>query len=161
MTEDNSAFSATIKAGGGFEAPWIVIRANTAEELKARLHEAYSGLVGPLLATAEVFANEYQGGSKPAATPNPGNQSFGNQSQGSSNGFGGQANTGGNQGGGGFGGNQGGGTPEPTHVPRPHCAHGEMAWKSGNRKADNKPYAFWTCQSNDRNNQCKPEFPPR
>ncbi len=159
MTEENAALCATIKAGAGYDAPWIVVRANNPDELAQRLN-AVANLTGPLVAAAQVLQGEWGG---QQAQPNPGNQSFGGQNQGSSNGFG--NGNGGNQGGGGFGGNQnanqGGGTPEPTNIQRPHCAHGEMLWKSGNRKADNKPYAFWTCQSNDRNNQCKPEFPPR
>lgn len=159
MTEDNAALTATIKAGAGYDAPWIVVRADNPQQLQERLN-AVANLTGPLVAAAQVLQGEWSGQQGGGQT-NPGSQNFGNQNQG-----GGWS---GNQGNGGYSGNsggnqnanQGGGTPEPTHVPRPHCAHGEMLWKSGNRKADNKPYAFWTCQSNDRNNQCKPEFPPR
>jgi len=148
MSEENAAFTATIKAGPGFEAPWIVVRGNTAEELKQRLHEAYSGLVGPLLATAEVFASEYQGAVKPANTTqsNPGSQNFG-----------------GSQGNGGFNGNQqgsnqgGGGTPGGN---APSCAHGPMQWKEGRSQAG-KDYAGHFCTSRDRNSQCPPVWPPK
>lgn len=110
-------------------------------------------------------------GSTPNGSQGGGSQNFnqgngggfgGNQNSGG-NGFGGGGNQGGgyNNGGGGGGSQQGGGTPEPTHVPRPHCLHGEMVWRSGIGKQSNKAYAMWTCTSNDRNNQCKPEFPPR
>lgn len=146
MTEDNAALTATIKAGAGYDAPWIVVRADNPQQLAERLN-AVANLTGPLVAAAQVLQGEWSG---QQAQPNPGSQNFGNQNQGG--GWGG--NSGGNQ-----NSNQGGGTPEPPG--RPNCAHGPMEWKSGNRKADNKPYAFWTCTSSDRNNQCKVQFPPR
>lgn len=38
------------------------------------------------------------------------------------------------------------------------CAHGEMAFKSGVSKSSGKPYKGFFCPSNDRNNQCPPQF---
>lgn len=37
MANSESAFTVNIKAGGSFDAPWIIVKANTVEKLKERL----------------------------------------------------------------------------------------------------------------------------
>lgn len=39
----------------------------------------------------------------------------------------------------------------------PTCAHGARSWKSGTSK-NGKPYNGWFCTSNDRDNQCPPQW---
>jgi hypothetical protein len=161
VTEDNAALTATIKAGAGYDAPWIVVRADNPQQLAERLN-AVANLTGPLVAAAQVLQGEWSG-QQGGGQANPGNQGFGGNQGGGNGGFSGQGNGGynGNQNQGGGGGQQGGGGGTPEPPGRPNCAHGEMLWKTGKRKLDSKAYAMWTCQSRDRNNQCKPEFPPR
>lgn len=155
MTEDNAALTATIKAGAGYDAPWIVIRANTPDELAQRLNAVTNGLVsGPLVAAAQVLQGEW-GGQQGGGQTNPGSQNFGGQNQGSSNGFAGQGNGGYN---GNPGANQGGGAPGGQTR---NCAHGQMQWKAGTSKASGKDYAGWFCTSRDRNNQCPPVWPDK
>lgn len=144
MTEDNAALTATIKAGAGYDAPWIVVRADDPQQLAERLNAVANGLTGPLVAAAQVLQGEWGG---QQAQPNPGSQNFGNQNQGG--GWGG--NSGGNQGGG--GGAPGGQTQT--------CAHGQMQWKAGTSKTSGKDYAGWFCPSKDRNNQCSPVWPEK
>lgn len=36
-----AAFTATIKSGSGYDAPWIIIKADTALELKDRINELH------------------------------------------------------------------------------------------------------------------------
>jgi hypothetical protein len=37
VTDENAALTATLKAGGGYDAPWLVVRADTPEQLTTRL----------------------------------------------------------------------------------------------------------------------------
>jgi hypothetical protein len=70
LTDDNAPLTATLKAGAGFDAPWLVVRANNPAELAQRLNAVIDGTVtGPLVAAAQVLASEYSG-----AAPTPAQQ---------------------------------------------------------------------------------------
>src|SRR5690606_7328442 len=73
MSDDSTPLVATLKAGAGFDAPWLVVRANNPAELAQRLNAVIDGTVtGPLVAAAQVLANEYSGGGgAPAPTQQP------------------------------------------------------------------------------------------
>lgn len=36
---DNAPYTVTLKAGSGYDAPWIIVKADTADQLVARLNE--------------------------------------------------------------------------------------------------------------------------
>lgn len=59
--------------------------------------------------------------------------------------------------GGGQAGKPAGATQAPNGETAPTCAHGTMVWKSGISKAGNT-YKGYFCPSQDRDNQCKPQF---
>lgn len=125
MSEDNATFTATIKAGPGYEAPWIVVRANTAAEMKDRLREAYSDLVGPLVATAQVYATEY--GSFKGGGGNPGGQTFQGQGNGGFNG-----NT-----------NPGNGEEHPTGAGNRHVETHPKGWGTFEHNHPDAPATMW------------------
>lgn len=88
MTDDNAPLTATLKAGAGYDAPWLVVRANNPAELAQRLNAVIDGTVtGPLVAAAQVLASEYSGAApapaqQPQQTfqqPPAQNQGFGQQ----------------------------------------------------------------------------------
>lgn len=68
MTEpapDNSRISATLKGGPGFDAPWVVVRANSASEVNDALMDLdATGTYGAVADSAVNFQNAYM-----AATP--------------------------------------------------------------------------------------------
>ncbi len=79
MTEptDNSRISATLKGGPGFDAPWVVVRANSASEINDALMDLDASGTYPAVADSAVtFQNAYikaTPGSQaaPAAVSNP------------------------------------------------------------------------------------------
>lgn len=129
MSEENSAFSATLKGGASFDSPWLVIRADTAAQLKERLREAYSDLVGPLVLTANVFAEEYSGG-KPAPVTAPAPvQNFAPAQQ-----------------------------AAPTGGQAPVCVHGTTKWVEA-RPDSGKTWKGWFCPApREATDKCKPIF---
>lgn len=75
MTDDNdyAPLSVTLKAGPGYEAPWIVVRGDNTEQVSQLLRDIWkNNLGGAVIATAQTLHNEYAGGptAKPA-TPTP------------------------------------------------------------------------------------------
>lgn len=68
MTYTEAPFVVTVKGGGNNNAPWIVVRGDTADEVEARLRDVYK--LGPAaIATASAFANEWAAESGGAAAP--------------------------------------------------------------------------------------------
>jgi hypothetical protein len=69
MTTEDSTYTATFKAGTGFDAPWLVVRANDEAELETCLrvleNNTTFGTIGRL---AKNFAGQYQLGSQLGAT---------------------------------------------------------------------------------------------
>lgn len=130
MTEDTAAFTATIKAGSGYDAPWIVIRANTADELKNLLRQAHDGLSVPLTLTAQVFQADWSGATPPQGQAH--NHGFGTGSQSNGDEHPTGQGGGGNQGGGSGGNietNKWGGTFEWNHPQAPDTRYGKKVLK--------------------------------
>lgn len=67
MTYTEAPFVATIKGSGNHDAPWIVVRGDTADELEARLRDVYK-VGSAVVATASAFRNEWatESGGQPA-----------------------------------------------------------------------------------------------
>jgi len=57
---ENSTFTATLKAAAGYDAPWLVIRADTEEEALAALQAARQTLLQDIAETADLFAAAYR-----------------------------------------------------------------------------------------------------
>lgn len=67
MTE--SALTVTLKAGGGYEAPWLVIRADTPEQLTQRLDAVIEkGIDAAVILAAQSLAREWGGNTAPAVS---------------------------------------------------------------------------------------------
>jgi hypothetical protein len=134
LTDDNAPLTATLKAGAGFDAPWLVVRANNPAELAQRLNAVIDGTVtGPLVAAAQVLANEYSGAAPtPAQQPQ---QTFQqppaqNQAPAAPQG-GGQVET-----------DRWGGTYEHGRPDAPQTMYGPKVLKRATSQAG-KPYAQW------------------
>lgn len=122
--------SVTLKGGTGFDAPWIVLRAGSPAEALDLLHDdaTVKDLIDRASKVGAYFAS--QGGSKPS-------------------------------------GNDGGGNAQASERParqeapggeKRYCEHGEMRFRSGVSKRTGKPYKMFACPSNDRDNECDPQF---
>lgn len=72
MSYTEAPFVATIKGSGNHDAPWIVVRGDTADELEARLREVYK-VGSAVVATASAFRNEWA--AEAGGTPAPQDQS--------------------------------------------------------------------------------------
>jgi hypothetical protein len=140
LTDDNAALTATLKAGAGYDAPWLVVRADTPTELARRLNAVIDGTVtGPLVAAAQVLANEYSGGA-PAPTQQP-QQTF-QQPPAQNQGFQQQQAPAAPQGGGQVETDRWGGTYEHGRPDAPQTMHGPKVLKRATSQAG-KPYAQW------------------
>lgn len=127
--------SVTLKAGTGFDSPWIVLRGKTVEDLA----EQFDGQPGSVLAklmtrvakAGEYFATQFSG--QPA-------QPRGNG-----------------------GGQRGGGAPQGAQEApggeKKFCKHGEMEFKSGVSKAG-KAYQLFSCTA-PRDEQCPAQYPDK
>ena len=60
MSEETSVYTGTLKASGGYDAPWLVVRADTSEEFSDALASARSELLQDLAETADLFATAYR-----------------------------------------------------------------------------------------------------
>jgi hypothetical protein len=140
LTDDNAALTATLKAGAGHDAPWLVVRANNPAELAQRLNAVIDGTVtGPLVAAAQVLAAEYGGAGAPAPARQP-QQTF-QQPQAQNQGFQQQAPAA-PQGGGQVETDRWGGTYEHGRPDAPQTMHGPKVLKRATSQAG-KPYAQW------------------
>lgn len=150
MTEQTRPeVNVTLKAGAGYEAPWITVKGFDPEQVNAALEGiAQRGVLATAAKVAAEFAGIYSAaagvGAQPVAVQGTDQQAtWGAQPQ--------QA---------------GPTTPAPQAPapqaqgapgPGPVCAHGPRVWKEGTSKAGN-PYKMWSCPSRDRNAQCPPEW---
>lgn len=70
MSEDSSAYTATFKAGKGYEAPWLVIRADSSEVLHDRIMAAReAALFATIGSVAKDFESAYLVGNKLGGEP--------------------------------------------------------------------------------------------
>ncbi|QAY17487.1 hypothetical protein SEA_DAISHI_52 [Mycobacterium phage Daishi] len=128
----------TFKGGTGFDAPWIVIHAES-------LQDAYEQMVGDNGALLGELFTRVQNAGQAFAKLAPQQAA-----------------------GGGNGGSRGGGTQRQSNAPQAaqeapngekrYCAHGEMKFRSGVSKKTGKPYQMFVCQSGDRNDECDAQF---
>lgn len=145
MSDDsgNAAISITLKAGQGYDSPWVVIRADDPQAALNRLNAV--GQLGILARTAEV-ATELQGvyaAARPVQNGGIGATAVaveGTQAQAGWSSGGGQQAA------------QSGGTPSPR------CQHGERVFREGVSKKTGKPYKAWYCPNPNRDAQCAPEW---
>ncbi|AVJ50796.1 hypothetical protein SEA_OLANP_52 [Mycobacterium phage OlanP] len=127
----------TFKGGTGFDAPWIVIHAES-------LQDAYEQMVGENGALlGELFTRVQNAGQafaklapQPAGGGNGGSRGGSTQRQSNAP----QA------------------AQEAPNGEKRYCAHGEMKFKSGVSKKNGKPYQMFVCQSGDRNDECDAQF---
>lgn len=122
----------TFKESGGYDAAWVVIRAASVSSANAILDD-FDGLSALLNKTKQV-AGFFRGGA-----PSQGN------------------------GGGGGGARKSNAPAAAQQAPngeKRYCSHGEMEYKTGNRKSDGKPYALFSC-TGPRDEQCKAQYPSK
>lgn len=55
MSDESLPFKATLKAGAGYEAPWVTVDAATGAELVARLDELTQDVLAKVTDTASLF----------------------------------------------------------------------------------------------------------
>jgi len=122
----------TFKGGAGFDAPWIVIHAESLEDAYDQVTEENAKLLADLMGKVQSAG-----------------QHFVKLGGGSPNSNGGQ-NSGGRRG-------APQGAQEAPNGEERYCAHGKMQFKSGVSKAGNTYKGFF-CPSRDRNEQCKAQF---
>ena len=74
-TTTENGITATIKAGSGFDAPWLVFRAANADALNEQLHDAaLRDVVAQTVVVANAFAKEFTGSQPVQAAPQGGNR---------------------------------------------------------------------------------------
>lgn len=136
MAQDGYPLSVTLKAGTGFDSPWIVVYGTTPDEVQAKLEAVHGGLIQATIEAANALkaannAAPLLAGGQPApqATPNP---------------------------------PQNGGWSQPAQQQAPPQQHGGgvrlhpegkacgmcnsvLQFKEVNRKSDGKTFKFWTC----------------
>lgn len=133
---------ATLKAGGGYDAPWLTVAGTTASEVAFKLKEvvdqdlaevvahAARRLAGVWTAVDVLGAKPVEAEPVPQPTYQqqaPAQQHYQQPQQ--------QA--------------------APQGQPAPQCRHGARVLKEGTSKAG-KPYSGWMCGGRDRNDQCEP-----
>lgn len=143
MTDETAALTATLKFGGGYADPWLVVRADTAEELVGLLQQAaQAGAVATLAQSAveaqAVYTAARSLGAKPvaveaapqAAPPTPPWQPP-QQAAPTSPAPSAPA------------------APAPAAAPAgaPTCQHGPMVWRTGVSKKTGQPWQAWMCSA--------------
>lgn len=121
----------TLKGGSQHGAPWIVIHAEDASDALNQLTDKFLGQV--IERTSAVSRHFHNKVGDGPSVPQ--------------------------QRGGGQPGKPEGATQAPNSESR-YCKHGEMPWKSGTSR-QGKTYAGWFCSSQDRNDQCDPQWPAK
>lgn len=139
---DSAPLKATLKAGPGYEAPWITVEASTPAELTDRLNGlASGGTFNALTEASKTLLAQYSLGAtieeikpdEPVWATRATDPAYA-QPQ----------------------------APQPPQEPAPQqgagpsCPHGAMVWKQGTGKASGKPYKGWFCPQNQRG--CEPHF---
>lgn len=143
MSENNNGVTVTLKAGQGFEAPWIVIHAESVADAKDQIDQGvFAELAERTVAAAEFFraahnvkkglaANE--AASAPAPQPQQNGPSWsqqGSQQQ----------------------------APPAQQGEGKTCIHGPMTYREGVGKQSGKPYKAYFCAAPKGSAQCSPEF---
>jgi hypothetical protein len=156
VPEFKSGITVTVKAGPGYDAPWIVIHATDAEHAaqliseaqREKLTDAVAGLHNEFAAIEllkrELGATEVKGNGRSYGGGGGGNG--GNRSY---NGGGG-----GNSGGGGGGGAAALNGPPPNHNLATECRHGEKNFVSGVSQKNNKAWFGFDCPQNYKQGEC-------
>lgn len=120
----------TLKGASGYDAPWIVIHADDANDALSQLDDPN---MVELIKKTSVMASGFQRTYKPSSAPASGASAAGSSDR---------------------------KPPVATEAPggaKKYCAHGEMEFKSGISQKTGKPYQFFVCTERDRNAQCKPQ----
>lgn len=151
MTEETAAYTVTLKSGPGYEAPWLVVRGDTAEQVKDLLKGVWeANLGGAVIATASALHSEYQtekqgGNAVPAVVAATGGTVVAETPTYSA--------------------------PTPTPAPSappvqaaapdaaPTCQHGAMSFKSGTSAKTGRAWQAWFCPTpKGTPGQCDPKF---
>ncbi len=146
-TEWNGSVSATFKGNGEYSSAWYVFRAPSVDILADMLEGV--GDIKRLVAAGSAvdqFIKQKEPAGKARASSS--NTAAGQRPNGNSNGGGSNQQR---------RGRPQGATEAPNGEKR-YCDHGEMRWRSGISQAGNT-YAGWYCTSQNRDQQCKPEYP--
>jgi hypothetical protein len=141
-TEWNGSVSATFKGNGEYSSAWYVFRAPSVDGLADMLEDV--GDIKRLVAAGSAV-DQFIKQKEPVKT-RPANTNNGGQ-RGGSSGTNSQQRRG----------RPPGATEAPNGEKR-FCDHGEMRWRSGISQAGNT-YAGWYCTAQNRDQQCKPEYP--
>lgn len=128
VNQTEGKVTVTLKGGAGFDAPWIVVHADNAEDALEQLNDK---ALGALIARTKEVAAYFSGGNgnttqRPAQSQQQGQQRPPQQ--------------------------------QAPNGETKTCQHGEMVFRSGVSKSSGKPYKGFFCPSSDRNDQCKPQF---
>jgi hypothetical protein len=121
----------TLKGGTGYDSPWIVIHAADVDDALAQLKD---DALGELIQRTAQVGKYFAESGKPAGQAAP-------QQQQAPQGRPGQPQ----------------GSQQAPNGEERYCAHGKRQFKSGVNKSG-KPYKAFFCSSQDRNNQCAPEW---
>ena len=151
MSENNNGVTVTLKAGQGFEAPWIVIHAESVADAKDQIDQGvFAELAERTVAAAEFFRaahNVKKGLAANEAASAPAQQNGPSWSQGGSRQDGGASNYATNS-----------GAPAQQGEGKT-CIHGPMTYREGVGKQSGKPYKAYFCAApKGTANQCAPEF---
>lgn len=140
-TNDLNRVRVTLKAGTGYDAPWITVDGANVSDVLSQLNSLE---VPDLLARTVAVAQEFHLGYKPRAATAEAAPSGPNPVPAASPSD----------------------LPEKKRLPagtkfHPEavCNHGwPKYWRQWTRASDNKTFKGWFCQSGDQANQCKPDF---
>ena len=131
LVEDKTEVVGTLKGGGGFDAPWIVIHAASIRDLKDQISGGEADVLVEVMENLWKASNKFQSygtvgkvlkESYPtAAAPVGATQSPDGE----------------------------------TH----HCKHGTMVYRAGIAKASGKPYRLFGCPHPVKAEQCDPIWP--
>jgi hypothetical protein len=151
MTENNNGVTVTLKAGTGYEAPWIVIHASDVTDALKQVDTGdFASLAERTVAAAEFFraAHNVKTGLPPAAPAQPAGPSW----------SGGGASTAQTTGGGwSQQGSQQSAAPAAAPAAGKSCVHGAMVYREGTSAKG--PWKAWFCGTpKGTPGQCSPEF---
>jgi hypothetical protein len=144
----SSGVTVTIKAGPGYDAPWIVFHGTDPEhafalldeaqqhDLYAKVSDAHNAFVGVELISREL-------GGRPVPQ---GAQGAPQRPQGQQGGYGRQGAP--------QGGQQGPSGPPAQHDLATHCRHGEKIYQSGISQKTGKNWFGFDCPQNYKTNEC-------
>ena len=155
-------YTVTLKGGGGYDAPWIVVRSSDVPSLKSDV----GALDDEALSLVKSAGQRFAGAGAPPATAGAAAQQFANAGMVSqeqvTDTYAADAAAGGM---GAFAAPEIStpvAPPAPPAAPvgdAPTCKHGTMKFIQGTSKKTGKPYKMWACptEKNDPT-QCRPQF---